>query len=66
MKFLSYIAAIIANMVTTANASELTIMGFGVDSCAGFGEIYKTAPHDAERLYFGWAQGFMSGINLRT
>ena len=46
-----------------AQSSPYTIMGEGVASCATFGQDYKRAPAFAEDNYFGWAQGYMSGLN---
>lgn len=38
-------------------------MGYGVQSCAKFGELYKDNPELTENLYFAWALGFMSALN---
>jgi len=45
-------------------AEEASVRGYGVVSCAIFGQAYKTNPDEAEETYFAWALGFMSGINL--
>src|SRR5208282_6818979 len=38
--------------------------GVGMHSCAEFAQAYAADPTTAEDLYFSWAQGFMSGVNL--
>ena len=40
--------------------------GLGKESCAKFGELYKLNPTQAEDLFFTWAQGFISGLDLET
>jgi hypothetical protein len=46
-----------------AQSSPFTLMGEGALSCATFGQDYSRAPTVAEDNYFGWAQGYMSGLN---
>lgn len=38
-------------------------VGEGARSCAEFGELYKNQTH-VEALFFQWAQGMMTGINV--
>ena len=40
--------------------------GLGMHSCAEFADAYKAQPAFTEDLYFTWAQGFMSGLNLAS
>jgi hypothetical protein len=40
--------------------------GLGVHSCAEFAKLYAGNPKVAEDLYFTWAQGFISGLNLSS
>jgi hypothetical protein len=49
-----------------ASAAELQGQGYGLGmkSCAQFAGDYKAEPTVAEDLYFAWAEGFMSGLNL--
>jgi hypothetical protein len=52
-------------LATTVSARcENNVVGYGINSCATFGQGYKKHPEIAEELYFGWAQGFMSGLNI--
>jgi hypothetical protein len=39
------------------------VRGAGSSTCARFAAEYAKAPKFVERLYFGWAQGFMSAQN---
>lgn len=48
----------------TAGEPEGQGYGLGVHSCAEFASAYKAQPAIAENLYFAWAEGFMSGLNL--
>ena len=41
------------------------VVGIGASSCAQFNEEIARSP-SAERDYFAWAQGFMSGVLLRA
>ena len=38
--------------------------GPGMQSCGEFSRLYSTNPTVAEDLFFTWAQGFMSALNL--
>jgi opacity protein-like surface antigen len=40
--------------------------GLGMESCAQFAKAYADNPTVTEDLYFTWAQGFMSGLNLEA
>lgn len=40
--------------------------GVGMRSCAYFAKDYAANTSAAEDIYFTWAQGFMSAINLMT
>lgn len=58
------VAAIVA-MPYAANADNTGQgYGLGVHSCAEFAKSYAANPVVTEDLYFTWAQGFMSGLNL--
>lgn len=45
-------------------AKNFAFTGAGALSCAQFGQFYKASPDYNEMLYFTWAQGMMSGLNL--
>ena len=47
---------------TTCIAEEMVSAGPGTRSCADFARDYASV-HDAETVYFAWAQGAMSTIN---
>jgi hypothetical protein len=53
-------------LVVTAHAEQFSLMGYGVQSCAKYGQAYKESPDDAELVYYAWALGFMSGLNVGT
>ncbi len=36
----------------------------GSTSCAQFVELYRKAPEDTEAVFYSWAMGVMSGLNL--
>src|SRR5438309_1041020 len=38
--------------------------GLGMRSCGEFAHAYASNPAVAEDIYFTWAQGFMSALNL--
>jgi hypothetical protein len=46
------------------NKDTAVVMGLGASSCAEFSQAYRDDPTTAMRLYFDWAQGFMSGVNV--
>jgi hypothetical protein len=45
--------------------SDGVVRGVGTASCAEYAIIYKSNPQAAERDFGGWAQGFMSGMNVQ-
>jgi hypothetical protein len=64
MKRISLILAAFILTVSRAYAGDNTEMGLGASTCGQFSDIYRKAPELAERAYFGWAQGMMTGMNL--
>jgi hypothetical protein len=56
----------LATLLITVNGSEVAAQGYGVGmrSCGEFARAYAANPAVAEDVYFTWAQGFMSGLNL--
>jgi hypothetical protein len=46
------------------SAKAVSEEGAGVRSCAYFLDNYKNDPALTEPLYFSWAQGYMSGLNV--
>jgi len=47
-----------------ARAQEAVGMGAGTQTCAEFADFSKSDPALAERVFYAWAQGFLSGLNL--
>ena len=48
-----------------ASAPRIKIVGLGATQCAEFADRVAAGP-EAERTYFAWAQGFMSGLLIRA
>jgi hypothetical protein len=42
----------------------MAVMGIGTATCAIFAKWYKDDPQFAERQFFTWAQGYLSGWNF--
>ncbi len=67
MKLPSTSALVVASLAfaSTALAEELNVVsGVGGSSCGKFTNSYKENPAKTKSVYFSWAQGFMSSINL--
>jgi hypothetical protein len=62
------IAAAVCVLITVGEAfaqqPEAGMMGAGSSTCADYLQAYRRDPASANDLYFGWAQGFMSGQNV--
>jgi hypothetical protein len=39
-------------------------VGIGSTSCAQFLDLYRDSPEDIEAVFYSWAMGVMSGLNL--
>ncbi len=48
------------------SSSAYPIQGMGASSCAKFAKMYQGDPENMEIMFFTWAQGFMSGLNLAS
>jgi hypothetical protein len=58
-------AVIFAAATCAANAQNAgAAYGLGVRSCAEFAKAYAANPSITENMYFVWAEGLMSGLNL--
>jgi hypothetical protein len=59
---------LIIGLSSSAFAGEPPGQGYGVgmDSCSTFAAAYKRQPKFSEDLYFAWAEGFLSGLNLEA
>lgn len=60
----AWIATLMFMSVGCCATESVAVMGIGVGTCADFGGLYKLDPARAETMYFGWAQGFLSGWNI--
>ncbi|MGH6817307.1 MAG: hypothetical protein ACREC1_00870 [Methylovirgula sp.] len=61
--------AFFASMVGMANAGsppQGQRYGAGMQSCAQFARLYAANPEITEDLFFSWAQGFISGLNIEA
>ena len=56
-------AAIILVCLASVARAQYFIMGAGAQTCGQFAHDYAADPQ-RENLYFEWAQGLMSGLNL--
>jgi hypothetical protein len=66
MKRLLMAALLVASASAASAAGQGNGYGLGMDSCAVFAQKYGANPDVAESLYFTWAQGFMSALNLEA
>ena len=57
-------AIILVCLASTAEAEKMAAMGFGATSCGQFGQSYSKYTLEAERAYFSWGQGWMTGMNF--
>jgi HdeA/HdeB family len=61
-------AAAVCVLITVGRAlaqqPEAGMMGAGSSTCADYVQAYRSDPDSANDLYFGWAQGYMSGQNV--
>jgi hypothetical protein len=59
------LAATLALWGTVCFAQEEvgTIAGAGWVSCGEYAQSFQENPEGAERYFFAWAQGYMSGVN---
>jgi hypothetical protein len=63
-----WIFSFLAVIAVTADFQNANAEGYGVGihSCAEFAKLYASNPSMAEDIYFTWAQGFMSGLNMAS
>jgi hypothetical protein len=65
VKLWFYVLALIVFAPSISIADEQgQSYGLGSNSCAEFARSYAADPSVTDDLYFTWAQGFMSGLNL--
>jgi len=61
---LSAVFLVLAVGAANPQQEQGAMTGVGMTSCAEFAQKYRDDPNFAHTLYFVWAQGFMSGLNL--
>ena len=66
MKALISTSLVLVMFAGTAHAGQEVLKGAGVRTCGQFATEYRENPTLTEQLYFTWAQGFMTGLNVST
>ena len=59
--------AVIALLVMSSGVhaeERIEQMGLGLQSCGSFAKTFQADPDLTETMYFSWATGFMTGMNL--
>lgn len=56
----------VAALCNTAFSEPYMTMGAGTTSCAHFAKRYASDGATAEIIFFSWAQGYISGINMMS
>jgi len=64
MERLFLLVAFFASGTVQAKAQDHTLNGVGATTCAQFASKYGQNPSVIEAVYFSWAQGYMSGLNV--
>jgi hypothetical protein len=58
------IALFLVFLLASRTGFAYPVHGVGSVSCAEFAKMYQGNPENAELVFFSWAQGFMSGLNM--
>jgi hypothetical protein len=58
------IAAGLLVLLTQDLAAQTNRIGIGTTSCAQFAELYRDTPEETETVFYSWAMGVMSGLNV--
>ena len=58
------VSAFLLGAITSTQADDMAIMGWGASTCGQFANMYRDQPQFAEANTFRWAQAFMSGLNF--
>ncbi len=58
------IAAGLLVLQTLDVAAQTERIGIGNASCAQFSELYRDTPGETEAVFYSWAMGVMSGLNV--
>jgi hypothetical protein len=60
----SLLIAAMCAMPFSGEAQQLGAYGIGIHSCAEFAKLYAANPKVTENVYYAWAEGFISGLNM--
>jgi hypothetical protein len=60
----SLVAAGLLMLLTHDVAAETKRIGIGNTSCAQFTDLYGDAPGETDAVFYSWAMGVMSGLNV--
>lgn len=63
MKRIAVMATFSMTVSTSTFAEPHFSAGVGVATCAEFARLYSQQPDVAERIFFSWASGYMTGWN---
>jgi hypothetical protein len=58
------VAALTFLLLGTATGLAYPIQGPGATSCAEFAKMFQADPATTEIMFYSWAQGFMSAVNI--
>jgi len=64
MKLWLPLMVLISIVPSTSIAAEGQGYGLGMDTCGEFAKSYAANPKVTEGIYFAWAAGFMTGLNM--
>ncbi len=60
----SLVAAGLLMLLTHDVAAETKRIGIGNTSCAQFADLYRDNPGETDSVFYSWAMGVMSGLNV--
>jgi hypothetical protein len=59
------LSALLVMSGSVLRAEEPTwALGLGTQSCAKFAKVFQANPERTEAMFFSWAAGFMTGLNV--
>lgn len=59
-----WVAAGFLVLLTHDVAAQTKRIGIGNTSCAQFADLYRDTPGETETIFYSWAMGVMSGLNV--
>jgi hypothetical protein len=60
----SLVAAGLLMLLTHDVAAQTKRIGIGNTSCAQFADLYRDNPGETDSVFYSWAMGVMSGLNV--